>query len=228
MADDEFRDILDALGILPTDPAFIAAQLNAERLNARAGASATVRPVRGPAGEWHYEIATLSFWWSRPQTAQVFASVAECEDELGRMCKRQAWRNFFMGVVKIPLLLIGCILVLGSLLYDALEFTWAYVALALIFVCGTSYVVITRSKVARLMWADRCALGVALLILVVAGVISILAFIRARPDDVLSLSSETVIWTGKAELVAALPLWAVLRIVDFMLGGPRRRAEKSQ
>jgi hypothetical protein len=32
----------------------------------------------------------------------------------------------------------------------------------------------------------------------------------------------------KAELVVALSLWAVLRIIDFMLGGPRRRSQKAQ
>jgi hypothetical protein len=31
-----------------------------------------------------------------------------------------------------------------------------------------------------------------------------------------------------AELFAALPLWAVLRIIDFMVGGPVRRTTKAQ
>jgi hypothetical protein len=79
-----------------------------------------------------------------------------------------------------------------------------------------------------LIWADRSGAGFALLIVVFAFLIFLLSFTGAPPDHPFTLSDfgDMVIWTGKALLYAALPMWAVLRIIDFMFGGPRRRSQK--
>jgi hypothetical protein len=78
--------------------------------------------------------------------------------------------------------------------------------------------------------ADRFAAGFALLIVVFAIVISLLALTGARADHPFTSLDfgDMVVWTIKAEIYAVLPTWAVLRIVDFMFGGPRRRSQKAQ
>lgn len=79
-----------------------------------------------------------------------------------------------------------------------------------------------------MIWADRFAVSFALLISVLACLITLLALNSVSPDHPLTPSDfgHMVVWVGKAELYAALPMWIVLRIVDFMFGGPQRRIKK--
>jgi hypothetical protein len=185
---DEFQDIHDALGILPTDPAFLAAWSSAEELNKRfARGGSTVKPVRSATNEWHYEVAMHPFWSSRPR-CQEFATLAECK----RALWRHAWHEFFVGVFGIPLFLLFGILALISLI-ELSTHPWTYVVLAVIFLCGVSYMTITRLSVSRLIWADRFALGIALLILIVAVLIFVLIFIRAQSSDFLTLSDVSAL-----------------------------------
>jgi hypothetical protein len=79
-----------------------------------------------------------------------------------------------------------------------------------------------------MIWADRFAAGFAPLIVVFAILISLIAFNGATPNHAFTLSElgDTVVWTIKAEIYAALPMWAVLRIVDIVFGGRPRRSQK--
>lgn len=78
-------------------------------------------------------------------------------------------------------------------------------------------------------WPDRIAAGFALLITVFAAFISLIAFFRANPANPYTLSDifEMVVWTLKAELVAALPFWIVLRIISFMFGVPSAKRRRT-
>lgn len=80
-----------------------------------------------------------------------------------------------------------------------------------------------------MIWADRFALGFALLLVVLAFVISLLAITGASETSPFSLEDvwSMVLWTAKAQVYAALPFWALLRISDFMFGGPASRRRKS-
>lgn len=65
----------------------------------------------------------------------------------------------------------------------------------------------------KLCWADRAAVGWAIL------VFGALAFVGAFGDEVPSPASNA--W--HAFLVFVLPPWVVLRVVDFVIGGPAKR-----
>jgi hypothetical protein len=73
------------------------------------------------------------------------------------------------------------------------------------------------------IWVDRSGLGFALLIVVVAFVFLVLAYTGSPETFSASDVGEMTIWTLKAWLFTALPLWITLRIIDFIIGGSERR-----
>ena len=68
-------------------------------------------------------------------------------------------------------------------------------------------------------WADK--VGLAAAIIVAGGVLLIGASWGPHGPDYASAATRAI---GLLELYSALPLWVLLRIVDFIAGGPWRRA----
>lgn len=74
----------------------------------------------------------------------------------------------------------------------------------------------------RLCWADKLALG---LFAVVAAYLLFIGSIGPNPNagsaDWFGAYAE-ILWIFARKVF--LPLWLALRVIDFLLGGPRRRA----
>lgn len=73
------------------------------------------------------------------------------------------------------------------------------------------------------IWADKAALVMAGFILVVAILSSLVLFIGVGTVGDVRLDQVLLAWTIMFELVVALPLWLVLRAIDWFNGGPQRR-----
>lgn len=78
----------------------------------------------------------------------------------------------------------------------------------------------------RVIWADRIGLAFAVFIAASALALSVILFI-AIGGGMMSdgrLNGDIALWTGIAEMALAIPFWGLLRTIDLILGGPRRRA----
>lgn len=73
-------------------------------------------------------------------------------------------------------------------------------------------------------WADKVALGLALLIAAASLFVWIPAAIALRTAFDGSFDRYMLLWTVEAELAIALPLWLGLRVIDFIASRSRRRA----
>lgn len=67
-----------------------------------------------------------------------------------------------------------------------------------------------------MMWADRIALGVWMIGMGSAALVNLVIAINGEPVTVGH-------WLFVMTFLIALPLWLILRVVDFVLGGPLRR-----
>lgn len=72
-------------------------------------------------------------------------------------------------------------------------------------------------------WADKMALGLALLIAAAGLFVWIPAAIALRTAFDGSFDRYMLMWTVEAELAIALPLWLGLRLIGFIAGRSRRR-----
>lgn len=72
-------------------------------------------------------------------------------------------------------------------------------------------------------WADKVALGLALLIAAAGLFVWIPAAIALRTAFDGSFDRYMLLWIVEAELAIALPLWLGLRVIDFIASRSRRR-----
>jgi hypothetical protein len=79
----------------------------------------------------------------------------------------------------------------------------------------------------RMIWADRIAFGFAVFIAASAAAVCVILMIAigGLAADT-RLFTEIGLWAGLTELVTALPLWLLLRGIDYLAGGPRLRARR--
>ncbi|MGD9727056.1 MAG: hypothetical protein AB7F35_28295 [Acetobacteraceae bacterium] len=71
----------------------------------------------------------------------------------------------------------------------------------------------------RLYWPDWAGIIAALLVALVIG----LVFLALQPTPDIQPGREMLRALLITETLFALPLWLVLRVIDFMLDGPTRR-----
>ena len=79
-----------------------------------------------------------------------------------------------------------------------------------------------------MIWADRIGLAFVAFIAAAAVALSVILFI-AIGSGMMSdgrLNGDIALWSGIAEVALALPLWLLLRGIDLLFGGPRRRARR--
>jgi hypothetical protein len=79
-----------------------------------------------------------------------------------------------------------------------------------------------------MIWAYRIAIGIGLLIAVLYAALIFISVVH-DPSVISSLGNvETWTWIVKAELIVVIPIWSILRVIDFIAGGPSRRKTKRQ
>jgi len=75
----------------------------------------------------------------------------------------------------------------------------------------------------HLVWADKVGLVVAFVIAVFCVLVCAAALVAAETVTFWSLNHVLIAWSGMAELTIALPIWLVMRGIDFATNGPAHR-----
>jgi hypothetical protein len=77
--------------------------------------------------------------------------------------------------------------------------------------------------VRRIAWPDYLGIAAAVLVVVLGVVVWGLVWTGSDTAVPLVVLRELGVWLLKAEVVVALPIWLVARIVDLLAGGPQKR-----
>jgi hypothetical protein len=77
--------------------------------------------------------------------------------------------------------------------------------------------------VSWLTWPDYLGIAAAIIMVILGVVVWGLVWTGSETAVPFVVLRELAIWLLKAELVVALPIWAVARVVDLLAGGPAKR-----
>jgi hypothetical protein len=80
-----------------------------------------------------------------------------------------------------------------------------------------------RNLMSWVAWPDYLGITAAFLIVVFGVIIWGLVWTGSDTAVPLMVLRELAVWLLKAELVGALPIWVVARVVDLLTGGPSKR-----
>ena len=81
----------------------------------------------------------------------------------------------------------------------------------------------TLSTNIDLVWADKVGLVTALVIAILCVLICVAVLIAAETVTYSKLNHVLMAWSGLVELTIALPIWVLMRGIDFVTNGPKRR-----
>jgi hypothetical protein len=81
-----------------------------------------------------------------------------------------------------------------------------------------------RLKRTHLVWADKVGLVTAFVIAVLSALVCAAVLVAADTVTFSRLNHALAVWSGVAELTIALPIWLLMRGIDFATDGPARRA----
>jgi hypothetical protein len=88
----------------------------------------------------------------------------------------------------------------------------------------------TRPNWPHLAWPDKVGLVTALVIAVLSAFVCATLLLAADTMTFSRLNHLLAMWSGAAELIIALPIWLLMRGIDFAIDGPahRRAGRKSR
>jgi hypothetical protein len=76
---------------------------------------------------------------------------------------------------------------------------------------------------AHLVWADKVGLLSVVIIAVLSAIVCATVLLAADTVTFSRLNHVLAVWSGVAELVIALPIWFLMRGIDFAANGPAHR-----
>ena len=81
----------------------------------------------------------------------------------------------------------------------------------------------SRFKLPHLVWADKVGLAAVIVIAVLSALACATVLLAADTLSFGRLNHVLAVWSGMAELAVALPIWLLMRGIDFAANGPARR-----
>lgn len=80
-----------------------------------------------------------------------------------------------------------------------------------------------RFKRPHLVWADKVGLAAVIVIAMLSALVCATVLLAADTVSFSRLNHVLAVWSGVAELTVALPIWLLMRGIDFAANGPARR-----
>lgn len=80
----------------------------------------------------------------------------------------------------------------------------------------------------HLVWPEKVGLVTALAVAVMSALVCATVLFAADTMSFGKLNHALALWSGVAELIIALPIWLIMRAIDFAANGPaHRRANRN-
>lgn len=77
-----------------------------------------------------------------------------------------------------------------------------------------------------LAWPDKVGLVIAFYIGALSAIACVVVLLVSETTNYGRLNQTLAAWSGMAELGIALPAWLLMRTIDFVTGGPKRRRRR--